>query len=160
MKLLQRMPASHWSSTPLARIVSPMQKFIGQEASSGVILLAMTLIALLLANSPLAADYFAILETEVGISIGTFELHESVLHWINDGLMVIFFFVVGLEIKRELIVGELASLRAASLPIIAACGGVIMPATIYTLFNAGGSGAHGWAVPAVWHCWGAECRLV
>ncbi len=147
MKLLQRMPASHWSSTPLARIVSPMQKFIGQEASSGVILLAMTLIALLLANSPLAADYFAILETEVGISIGTFELHESVLHWINDGLMVIFFFVVGLEIKRELIVGELASLRAASLPIIAACGGVIMPATIYTLFNAGGSGAHGWAVP-------------
>ena len=146
-KQLRRMPASHWSATPIARVLGPMQQFIGREASSGIILLAMTIIALALANSPLAGHYFGLLETKVGITAGPLALEETVLHWINDGLMAIFFFLVGLEIKRELIAGELASPRAAALPIIAAIGGVLVPAGIYSLFNAGGVGARGWGVP-------------
>lgn len=139
--------APHWSTTPIARILQPMQEFIDHEQSSGIILLAMTILALLIANSPLAAGYFALLETKVGFVAGPFELKESVLHWVNDGLMVLFFFLVGLEIKREVLVGELANLRAAALPIIAAIGGVCVPAAIFLAFNAGGPGTHGWGVP-------------
>ena len=142
-----RVPAPHWSATPLARVLRPMQEFINQEASSGIILLVTTIVAVLIANSPLAERYDAILHTELGLVVGPFELKESLLHWINDGLMVIFFFVVGLEIKREVLVGELANLRAAALPIVAAIGGVLVPAAIYTAFNANTSGAHGWGVP-------------
>ncbi len=143
----QPMLASHWSTTPIARILRPMQEFIQQEQSSGIILLGMTILALLIANSPLAEAYFTLLETKVGIVAGPFELKESVLHWVNDGLMAIFFFVVGLEIKREVLVGELANLRAATLPIIAAVGGVLAPALIFVALNAGGLGARGWGVP-------------
>jgi Na+:H+ antiporter, NhaA family len=146
-KQIERLQVSHWSATPIARVLGPMQRFIGREASSGIILLAMTIIALALANSPLAEHYLALLETNIGITAGPFELEQNVLHWINDGLMTIFFFLVGLEIKREVIAGELASLRAAALPIIAAIGGVLVPAGIYSLLNAGGVGARGWGVP-------------
>jgi NhaA family Na+:H+ antiporter len=147
MRPLHELRAPHWSVTPLARLITPMQRFLHHETSGGVILLAMTVLALFLANSPFATSYFHILETEVGISIGSFHFEHSVLHWINDGLMVIFFFMVGLEIKREILVGELASVRLAALPIIAAIGGVLVPALIYMLFNAGGHYAHGWAIP-------------
>lgn len=139
--------ATHWSTTPLARILGPMQEFIHQSQSSGIVLLVMTVIALVVANSPLSASYLALLDTRVGITVGLLVLEESVLHWVNDGLMAIFFFVVGLEIKREVLVGELANLRAATLPIIAAIGGVAIPAVIYVALNAGGSGARGWGVP-------------
>ena len=89
-------PAAHWSETPLARILGPMQRFVRQSQASGIILLSATVIALVLANSPLAEAYNALLHSNVGIVIGPFGLEESVGHWINDGLMVIFFFFVGL----------------------------------------------------------------
>jgi len=140
-------PARHWSQTPIARLLGPMQEFVNRSAASGIVLLGATILALAIANSPLAGAYQALLHTELGLELGSFALREDVLHWINDGLMAIFFFLVGLEIKREITAGELASPRAAALPIVAAIGGVLVPATIYTLFNAGGIGQRGWAVP-------------
>ncbi len=140
-------PAPHWSATPIARLLGPMQEFIHQSASGGIVLMVMTIIALLVANSPLADSYFAILETKVGFNAGFFQLEKSVIHIINDGLMAIFFFLVGLEIKREVLVGELSNLRAALLPIIAAIGGAAVPALIYFAINAGGYAAKGWGIP-------------
>jgi NhaA family Na+:H+ antiporter len=139
--------AAHWSETPLARVLGPMQQFVSQSQSSGIILLVATVVALILANSPLAGAYNDLLHTHLAISLGPIVLDMSIAHWINDGLMVIFFFVVGLEIKREVIVGELASPRAAALPILAAFGGALVPAGIYALLNAGGVGSAGWGVP-------------
>jgi Na+:H+ antiporter, NhaA family len=147
MKQPFRSLAPHWSATPIARLLGPMQTFISREASSGIILLTATIVALALANSPLAEHYHALLETPIGISIGPWSLEETLLHWVNDGLMAIFFFLVGLEIKREIVVGELADPRAAALPIVAAIGGVLAPAAIYLALNAGGLGVHGWGVP-------------
>jgi NhaA family Na+:H+ antiporter len=147
MKQPFRSLAPHWSATPIARVLGPMQSFISREASSGIILLALTLVALVLANSPLAGGYHALLETRLGLTIGPWTLDETLLHWVNDGLMAIFFFLVGLEIKREVMVGELADPRAAALPIVAAIGGVLAPAAIYLALNAGGPGARGWGVP-------------
>jgi NhaA family Na+:H+ antiporter len=139
--------AAHWSETPLVRILGPMQEFINQSQASGITLLGMTGLALLLANSPPQTIYQEILNTHVTLVAGPLVLDESVLHWINDGLMALFFFLVGLEIKREVLVGELATPRAAALPILAAVGGVMVPATIYLLLNWGGVGRHGWGVP-------------
>lgn len=139
--------APHWSNTAIARILGPMQEFVHRSASSGVVLMVATLIALLLANSPLSESYDALLHAKISIIVGPFMLEESVAHWVNDGLMAIFFFLVGLEIKRELRVGELSNLRAALLPIVAAVGGVAIPAALYTAFNFGGAGAAGWAIP-------------
>jgi Na+:H+ antiporter, NhaA family len=139
--------APHWSVTPIARILGPMQRFINRSASSGIVLIIATIVALIVANSGLAQSYNDLLHTEIGIAIGPYELREDLLHWINDGLMAIFFFLVGLEIKREVSVGELSDLRAAALPIVAAIGGVVVPASIYALLNVGGIGAHGWGVP-------------
>ena len=138
---------THWSSTSLAHVLGPMQVFIHRSQSSSIVLLIATLAALVIANSPLNTSYMDVLNTHIGITVGPFVLEESVLHWVNDGLMAIFFFLVGLEIKREVRVGELASLRAATLPIIAAVGGVAIPAMIYFTLNAGGTGARGWGVP-------------
>jgi NhaA family Na+:H+ antiporter len=139
--------AVHWNMTPLAHILGPMQEFIQQAQSSGILLLLMTLVALLIANSPLQAGYRALLGMPVGITAGPLVLEASVLHWVNDGLMALFFFLVGLEIKREVLVGELANPRVAALPILAAVGGVVAPAVIYTMLNTSGSGARGWGVP-------------
>jgi NhaA family Na+:H+ antiporter len=124
-----------------------MQDFIHKEQSSGILLLIMTVIAMIIANSPLGPGYEQFLNTKVGFVGVDFELKKTVLHWINDGLMVIFFFVVGLEIKREFLVGELANRRAATLPILAAAGGAIVPAVIYASFNAGLESLRGWGVP-------------
>src|SRR6185295_1088982 len=101
----------------------------------------------LIANSALAEPYQAILHTQIGISIGSFELKESLLHWINDGLMTLFFLLIGLEIKREVLIGELSNVRAALLPIGAAVGGAVVPALIYILFNAQTGNIHGWGIP-------------
>jgi NhaA family Na+:H+ antiporter len=141
------LPASHWDETPVARVLRPMQEFIHNSASSGIVLMIATILALVIANSPLAAAYEKLLHTYIGVSFGSYQLKYSLLHWINDGLMVIFFFLVGLEIKRELFVGELSNLRAALLPIVAALGGVIVPALLYTLCNINGPGKVGWAIP-------------
>ena len=137
----------HWSATPLVHVLRPMQQFIHQSQAGGIILLIMTVLALIIANSPLGKLYDEILHSYVSIYVGPWVLKESVLHWINDGLMVIFFFVVGLEIKRELLVGELSNLRAATLPIMGALGGVAVPALIYVYFNNGTPSADGWGVP-------------
>jgi len=118
------------------------------EASGGVILLAAAVAALILANSPLAPLYGALLDTHVSVRIGEWGLDKNLLHWINDGLMAIFFFHVGLEIKRELVEGELSTLKQAALPAVGALGGMICPALIYTWINWGDPHAlRGWAIP-------------
>ena len=123
------------------------RQFTRLQASSGILLLLVTVLALLWANSAWTDSYFALWKTYFTISLGDLSLSENLLHWVNDGLMVIFFFVVGLEIKREILVGELASLKRAALPLMAAVGGVVIPAAIYLVCNAGGEGASGWGVP-------------
>jgi NhaA family Na+:H+ antiporter len=133
--------------TPIERVARPFQEFSESEAAGGVLLLAATTVALAWANSPWAQSYFTFWEQKFTIGFEGFALSKSILHWINDGLMAIFFFVVGLEIKRELLVGELASPRQAALPIAGAFGGVAVPALLYLSLNAGGPGAAGWGIP-------------
>jgi len=125
----------------------PFARFLRTEAASGVLLLLATIAALIWANSPWSGAYEAAAHLDVAIRLGPWELNKTLLHWINDGLMAIFFFLVGLEIKREMLTGELASPRLAALPIAAAIGGMAVPAAIYALFNQGGPGAGGWGVP-------------
>ncbi len=123
------------------------QEFTRLQASGGIALVLFALLALIWANTPWANVYFHFWETELAIRLGQLTLSEHLLEWVNDGLMAIFFFVVGLEIKREITVGELNSVRKATLPIAGALGGIIVPAAIYLLFNAGGPGARGWGIP-------------
>jgi NhaA family Na+:H+ antiporter len=123
------------------------QQFTRLQASGGILLLAAAALALIWANSPWSESYFELWETYFSISLGSLTLKETLLHWINDGLMVIFFFVVGLEIKREVLVGELATPRRAALPLIAALGGMLLPALIYIAFNLGRRGEAGWGIP-------------
>lgn len=134
-------------SQPIEKILFPFQKFIEAEASSGILLLFSTVFALVWANSPWSGEYVGLWHTKISISFGSFVLEKDLIHWINDGLMSLFFFVVGLEIKREMLVGELASSRKAALPIAAALGGMLIPAGIYTALNIGKIGAQGWGIP-------------
>lgn len=135
-----------WEST-FARIVTPFEEFIHRQTTGGAVLMATTLVALLLANSALAPAYEHLVHLPAGLRIGAWEIEKTLHHWINDGLMALFFFVVGMELKREMLVGELASLKHAALPIVAALGGMVVPALIYTAFNEGGPGARGWGIP-------------
>ncbi len=128
-------------------ILLPVQKYIHTESIGGLALLVATAIALALANSPWAADYHHVLESRIAIDSEWFHLDLSVEQWVNDGLMAIFFFVVGLEIKRELIHGQLSTPRRAAMPAIAAVGGMVVPALIYLAINIGGEGARGWGIP-------------
>ncbi|MHC5006660.1 MAG: Na+/H+ antiporter NhaA [Planctomycetota bacterium] len=130
------------------RLLSPLVEFTRIEAAGGILLLICTAVAVAWANSPWRGSYFELWHMPVAIEIGSFRLSESLAHWVNDGLMAIFFFVVGLEIKRELLVGELASPRKAAIPVAAAVGGMAVPALIYALVNMGGDGMAGWAIPA------------
>jgi NhaA family Na+:H+ antiporter len=123
------------------------QQFTRLQASGGLLLIIASILALVWANSSLAHYYYEFLETHLEISLGNFHISHELLHWVNDGLMVIFFFVVGLEIKRELTVGELASSRRAALPISAAVGGMFVPAAIYMIFNYNTDGQPGWGIP-------------
>ncbi|MGD2217747.1 MAG: Na+/H+ antiporter NhaA [Gemmatimonadales bacterium] len=117
------------------------------EAASGIVLLATTIAALALANSQLSDWYVGIWETEVGLRLGSFEMVHSLKHWINDGLMAVFFFVIGLEVKRELVIGELRDPQRAALPAFAALGGMIVPAGIYLALQPVGAEARGWGIP-------------
>jgi len=135
------------TKSSLNRILSSIQKFLELEASGGIILIISTVVALIWANSTFSALYFNLWNKYIIIDFAGFKLKNSIHHWINDGLMVIFFFVVGLEIKRELIAGELSSIKKASLPIAGALGGMILPALIYLLFNYGKEGMSGWGIP-------------
>jgi NhaA family Na+:H+ antiporter len=128
------------------RLTSAFQQFFKTEAAGGAVLVACTCAALLLANSGWSADYHALWATPLAIGVGEHELSLTLHQWINDGLMAIFFLLVGLEIKRESLAGELASPRQAALPIAAAVGGMIVPAAIYLLASGGGDGARGWAI--------------
>jgi NhaA family Na+:H+ antiporter len=131
----------------VARALRPFQRFARTESAGGVVLLACATLALAWANSPWSESYFHLWEVRIGMRIGGRALDLSLHHWINDGLMAVFFFVVGLEIKREMRVGELSSPRQAALPIAGALGGMIVPALIYVMLNAGGPGSPGWGIP-------------
>ena len=125
----------------------PVQQYIHTESIGGLVLLAATIVALTWANSPWYHLYHDILETYLTLDLGLLEIKLSVEKWVNDGLMAIFFFVVGLEIKREVLTGQLSSVRRAALPLIAAFGGMVVPAAIYLAFNMGGEGERGWGIP-------------
>ncbi len=127
--------------------LSPLEEFVHKEASSGLLLMACTIIALVLANSALYPVYDAVLHHKFTIGGGIFSITHSLQHWINDGLMALFFFMVGLEIKREILVGELADRKQAILPIAAAIGGMVIPALIYVVINNGTDALSGWGVP-------------
>jgi NhaA family Na+:H+ antiporter len=143
----------HAPSVPAKRsrlqpLLSPIQAFLSAESAGGILLLAAAVAALVWANSPWSHSYHAVWHAKLAIGVvGLQPLAMSIEHWVNDGLMVVFFLLVGLEIKRELIMGELASVRRASLPIAAAVGGIVVPALIFAAFNRGGPGAAGWAIP-------------
>ncbi len=121
--------------------------FVHSEVMGSILLLACTIVALVWANSPWAGTYFDLLHTSVGVSWGDVSFQLSLHHWINDGLMVVFFFVVGLEIKRERVVGELSSFGKAALPVMAAIGGMVLPALFFVAVTLGGEGARGWGIP-------------
>lgn len=125
----------------------PIDRFINKETAGGVLLLASAIVAIIWANSGAAHLYTQLWATKFSIGIGEASISKPILLWINDGLMAVFFFVVGLEIKRELLVGELSDARRAALPVAAALGGMIVPALFYVAFNAGGPGAAGWGIP-------------
>lgn len=138
-------PAS--STGAAARIIRPLRDFLHQEASAGILLVGAAVVALIWANSPWSDTYFDLWSTRAEVGFGGHIIDLTLREWINDLGMVLFFFVVGLEIKRELVEGELRDPRQAALPIIAAIGGMIVPATIFTLLNSGGDGAKGWGIP-------------
>ena len=131
----------------LSDILRPFEDFFKHQAAGGLVLMGTTLLALLLANSPLAPAYHHFWERQLTIGFDGFALSQSLHVWINDGLMAVFFFVVGLEIKRELLAGELATLRNAALPIAAAIGGMLLPALIYRLLAPGPPQVDGWGIP-------------
>ena len=135
------------STRLIDRVLHPFQRFARTESSGGIVLLACTALALGWANSPWAESYHHLWEVPLTIGFSGYGLTLSLHHWINDGLMAVFFFLVGLEIKREMLVGELASPRQAALPIAGALGGMLVPAGIYAALNVGGPGAPGWGIP-------------
>ncbi len=130
-----------------ANVVSPFQDFIHEQKTASMLLLLSTLIALIIANSPLADAYHALIETRFGFVLANSDYSMSLHHWVNDGLMSLFFFILGLEMKRELLVGELRDAARAVPVFAAAVGGMLVPALLFYAFNHDGSAAHGWAVP-------------
>ena len=149
------LPSSRNLNTPWSRsertvpriVVQPLQRFLDTEASGGIVLLAAAATAIVWANSPWVQSYTDLWHTELSVSLGSFSITEDLQHWINDLAMALFFFVAGLEIKREFVHGDLRSPRVASLPIACAVGGMIVPALIYWAFTAGTVGARGWGIP-------------
>lgn len=131
----------------IQNILSPIERFLALQTSSGILLLGSAILALIFANSPLKDWYNDLLHFPLSIGFGNFLLEMSLHHWVNDGLMVIFFFVVGLEIKRELVGGSLSSRKEAFLPFIAALGGMVVPALIYIAFNTSQESIIGWGIP-------------
>jgi NhaA family Na+:H+ antiporter len=134
-------------ATVVRRVVDPLRDFLHAEATGGLVLLAATAVALGWANSPFAGAYESLWSRELTIGIGGLAITEDLRHWISDGLMALFFFVVGLEIKRELVTGELRQPRLAGVPALAAVGGMLVPAAVFLALNAGGEGGRGWGIP-------------
>ena len=129
------------------RIATPFEHFIHAQTTTGLVLMFMTIVALILANSPLYEAYAHFFHMKIDFNVGSWVLSHTLHHWINDGLMAIFFFIIGLEIKREITAGELANLKVAMLPILAAIGGMVFPALIYLSINYGTPGEIGWGIP-------------
>lgn len=129
------------------RLARPVQRFLHVEAAGGIVLLGATMVALVWANSPWSASYRDLWTTQLSFGLGDHVVVDDLRHWVNDGLMALFFFVVGLEIKREVVAGQLADVRSAALPALAAVGGMVVPAAIYVAINAGGDGVSGWGIP-------------
>ncbi|QTA89979.1 Na+/H+ antiporter NhaA [Desulfonema magnum] len=125
----------------------PFRWFFNKEIFSSILLMLASVSAIIIANSALSYKYLHWLHLEISLVFGTAKISYSLLHWINDGFMTLFFFTVGLEIKREVLVGELASFRIALLPVVAALGGMLVPGIIYTVFNFGNPGMSGWGIP-------------
>ena len=134
-------------SAPRGRTSAALRAFLQMEAAGGIALVAAAALALLWANSPAGGLYDALWHVELPIGIGSFSVSEDLRHWVNDALMALFFFVVGLEIKRELVTGELRDRRAAALPALAALGGVVLPALLFLAIVDGGAGSRGWGIP-------------
>jgi NhaA family Na+:H+ antiporter len=132
---------------PIDRVAGPLARFMHVEAAGGVVLLGATFVAVAVANSPLADTFEAFWKILFQIGIGDFVVKHSLRHWVNDGLMAVFFFVVGLEVKRELAVGELRDPQRAALPAVAAIGGMVVPAAIFLAMTTGTAAARGWGIP-------------
>jgi Na+:H+ antiporter, NhaA family len=135
------------ASPPVQRLLTPLRSFLHLEAAGGIVLVGAAIVALIWANSPWQAGYETLWSTELEIGLGDHHFGLSLQEWVNDGLMAIFFLVVGLEIKRELVQGELRDPHLAALPAIAALGGMIVPALLYLSVNVGGEGVDGWGIP-------------
>jgi len=129
------------------KIATPFERFLHAQQTTGLVLMLMTIVALLLANSPLSEVYSNFFHMKINFNVGSWAISHSLHDWINDGLMAIYFFLIGLEIKREMVEGELSDIKVAILPILAAIGGMIFPALIYLGINYDSSGAKGWGIP-------------
>jgi len=135
-----------WEKT-FKKVATPFERFLHAQTTTGMILILMTILALILANTPLTEHYAHFFHTHIDLSVGSWQLSHTIHHWINDGLMAVFFFVIGLEIKREVLVGELSNIKVAILPILSAIGGMIFPALIFLAINHNTQGALGWGIP-------------
>ena len=136
------------SDRPLPRrVLRPLQEFLSTSSASATLLFLAALVAVVWANSPWQGSYEQLWTTSLGTRLGTWSIELDLRHWVNDGLMALFFLVAGMEIKRELLIGELRDRRAAALPVVAAIGGMVVPALLYLLLTAGTDGSHGWGVP-------------
>ncbi|WP_457748882.1 Na+/H+ antiporter NhaA [Sulfurimonas sp.] len=129
------------------KVYTPFEHFLHAQTTTGLILMGMTIVALIIANSPFYETYQHIIHTKIEFDIGSLQIKNSLYHWINNGLMAIFFFMIGLEIKREILVGELSNIKIAILPIFSAIGGMLVPALIFISINQDGIGANGWGIP-------------
>ena len=129
------------------KVATPFEHFLHAQTTTGIVLMFMTILALMLANSPLTENYAHFFHTKIDLNVGSWKLSHTIHHWINDGLMAIFFFIIGLEIKREILVGELSNLKVAILPILAAIGGMLFPALIYLSITSDTEGSVGWGIP-------------
>lgn len=129
------------------RMIRPTREFLQTEAGSSVLLFVATVVALVWANSPWAQSYVDFWQTKLKIGVGSLAIEEDLQHWVNDALMTLFFFVIGLEIKRELVLGELKDMRAAALPMFGALGGMVAPALLFLLLVDGGEASRGWGIP-------------
>lgn len=138
---------AHQATTPIERVLKPFQAFLQREASGGIVLLAATLISFAVVNSPGGQSFQAFWDQPLGVTFRDWSMSESLRNWVNDGLMAIFFFVIGLEIKRETLVGELATVRQTILPLVAAVGGMVVPSLIYLALNPSYPNRAGWGIP-------------
>lgn len=137
---IRKTPAERW-------VIDPMKRFINNSTTSGIVLFSSAGLALILANSPWKEEYHHLWHTVFSIGFGDFVVAKDLHHWINDGLMAVFFFVVGLELKREVVAGELSNPKNAIMPLVAAVGGMVVPALVYLAFNPSGPASSGWGIP-------------